>query len=75
MRRWGLNGGHRGARGAFGFGDGVEPFANGSGKLRAGETVEIITPGAGGYGLASERAIPLPSSVILLMGASTSPQR
>jgi N-methylhydantoinase B len=52
---WGLSGGHSGGRGVFRFGDGVEPFANGSGKLRAGETVEIITPGAGGYGVASER--------------------
>jgi hypothetical protein len=47
---WGLNGGHPGGRGAFRFGDRVEPFVNGSGRLRAGETVDIITPGAGGYG-------------------------
>ena len=37
-----------GGRGAFRFGGGVEPFVNGN--LRAGQTVEIITPGAGGYG-------------------------
>jgi len=36
-------------------GDRVEPFVNGSGMLRAGGTVEIITPGAGGYGAPSER--------------------
>src|ERR1700739_346064 len=47
---WGLNGGHPGGRGAFRFGDRVEPFVNGSGRLRAGATVEIITPGAGGDG-------------------------
>jgi N-methylhydantoinase B len=52
---WGLDGGHPGGCGAFRFGDGVEPFVNGSGILRAGETVEIITPGAGGYGAPSER--------------------
>jgi N-methylhydantoinase B len=52
---WGLNGGHPGGRAAFRFGDGVEPFVNGSGRLRAGQTVEIITPGAGGYGTPSER--------------------
>ena len=27
----------------------------GSGRLRAGETVEIVTPGAGGYGPPAER--------------------
>ena len=47
---WGLNGGHPGGRGAFHFGDGVEAFVRGSGRLHPGETVEIITPGAGGYG-------------------------
>jgi N-methylhydantoinase B len=52
---WGLNGGHPGGRGVFEFGDRVGPFANGSGRLRAGETVEIVTPGAGGYGAPSER--------------------
>src|ERR1700730_9780213 len=39
-----------GGRGAFRFVGGVEPFVNGAGNLRAGQTVEIITPGAGGYG-------------------------
>jgi N-methylhydantoinase B len=52
---WGLDGGNPGGRGAFRFGDGVEPFVNGSGSLRTGETVEIITPGAGGYGTPRER--------------------
>ena len=47
---WGLGGGNPGGCGAFRFGDGVEPFVSGSGSLRTGETVEIITPGAGGYG-------------------------
>jgi N-methylhydantoinase B len=52
---WGLAGGRPGGCGAFRFGAGVEPFVGGSGKLRAGETIEIITPGAGGYGPPSER--------------------
>ena len=52
---WGLNGGHPGGRAALRFGAGVEAFVNGSGRLRGRETVEIITPGAGGYGSASER--------------------
>jgi len=37
------------------LGDGVEPFVSGAGRLRAGETVEIVTPGAGGYGPPAER--------------------
>jgi N-methylhydantoinase B len=52
---WGLEGGQPGGRGAFRFSDGAEPFANGAGRLRAGETVEIVTPGAGGYGPPAER--------------------
>jgi N-methylhydantoinase B len=54
---WGLEGGHPGGCGAFRFGDGVEPFVGGGGRLRAGETVEIITPGAGGYGPPAERDV------------------
>jgi N-methylhydantoinase B len=50
---WGLCGGRPGGCGAFRFGNGVEPFVHGSGRLRPGETVEIITPGAGGYGAPS----------------------
>jgi N-methylhydantoinase B len=52
---WGLAGGHPGGCSAFRFGDGVEPFIDGSGALRTGETVEIITPGAGGYGPPAQR--------------------
>jgi N-methylhydantoinase B len=52
---WGLAGGHPGGRGTFQFGDGVEPFVNGAGSLRSGETIEIVTPGAGGYGPPAER--------------------
>ena len=53
---WGRAGGKAGGCGAFHFGDGVEPFDRGSGRLRTGETVEIITPGAGGYGPPAEDA-------------------
>ncbi len=47
---WGLDGGVEGGRGGFVFGPEVEPFHHGSGALAAGQIVEIITPGAGGYG-------------------------
>jgi N-methylhydantoinase B len=52
---WGLASGQPGGCGGFRFGDEVEPFVQGSGHLRAGKTVEIVTPGAGGYGPPSER--------------------
>src|SRR5690606_10424293 len=52
---WGLFGGLPGGRGSFRFGAGVKPFRNGSGELRRGEIIEIITPGAGGYGPPQER--------------------
>ncbi len=47
---WGLAGGLPGGKGRFAFGPGVAPFQHGSGFLEAGQTVEIVTPGAGGYG-------------------------
>jgi N-methylhydantoinase B len=47
---WGLAGGLPGGMGAFAFGPGVAPFDHGSGVLRRGQIVEIVTPGAGGYG-------------------------
>ena len=52
---WGLEAGQRGGRGASRFSDAVVPFVNGAGRLRAGERVEIIIPGAGGYGSPVER--------------------
>jgi N-methylhydantoinase B len=52
---WGLQGGMPGARGRFVFGPGVAPFALGQGELKAGQWVEIITPGAGGYGPPRDR--------------------
>ena len=52
---WGLLGGKPGGRGAFRFGAGVAPFVQGKGQLRAGEIIEIMTPGAGGYGPPDQR--------------------
>lgn len=54
-RPWGLAGGEPGQGGSFRFSDGVGPFVKGDGSLEAGQIVEIITPGAGGYGPLSER--------------------
>ena len=42
---WGLFGGHNGGKGSFVFGASVAPFDHGSGALRKGDVVEIITPG------------------------------
>jgi N-methylhydantoinase B len=52
---WGLLGGHEGGRAQLVFGPGVMPFVHGSGMLKAGQQVEVITPGAGGYGSPSGR--------------------
>ena len=54
---WGLAGGRPGGMGGFKVGPGVAPFDHGSGVLRAGDVVEIVTPGAGGYGPPSLRAV------------------
>ncbi len=53
---WGLAGGLTGGKGSFVFGAGVVPFEHGSGELKPGETVEIVTPGAGGYGPPAQRS-------------------
>jgi N-methylhydantoinase B len=52
---WGLAGGQPGGKGRFVFGPGVEPFVLGNGTLQAGQWVEIVTPGAGGFGPPAER--------------------
>ncbi len=52
---WGLEGGKPGGMGSFGYGPGVAAFEHGAGLLQAGETVEIVTPGAGGYGPPQQR--------------------
>ncbi|MBW8725425.1 MAG: hydantoinase B/oxoprolinase family protein, partial [Inquilinus limosus] len=53
---WGLEGGLEGGRGSFVFGPGVAPFDHGNGDLKRGDVIEIVTPGAGGYGPPSGRA-------------------
>ncbi|HEX3349399.1 MAG TPA: hydantoinase B/oxoprolinase family protein [Acetobacteraceae bacterium] len=52
---WGLDGGMPGGRGGFRYGPGVEPFVHGAGVLKRGQVIEIITPGAGGYGPPEQR--------------------
>ena len=46
---WGLAGGLPGGKGAIVLRNGADAFVQGNGRLRKGEIVEIITPGAGGY--------------------------
>lgn len=55
-RPWGLAGGGEGQGGSFVFSEGVVPFVKGDGALEKGQIVEIITPGAGGYGPPAERS-------------------
>jgi N-methylhydantoinase B len=52
---WGLAGGLAGGKGHFVCGLGVAQFDHGKGELKAGQVLEIITPGAGGYGPPSRR--------------------
>jgi len=52
---WGLAGGGDAARAQLVYGDGVEVFVRGAGALQAGQTVGIITPGGGGFGLEANR--------------------
>ena len=47
---WGLAGGEAGGCGDFKFSEGVSLSGGGSAVLHPGDTVEVITPGAGGYG-------------------------
>lgn len=54
-RPWGLNGGGEGSMSAIICSEGVPPLVRGDGPLKPGDLVDIITPGAGGYGPASER--------------------
>jgi N-methylhydantoinase B len=52
---WGLAGGLPGGKGAVVLGPGVAPFQHGAGALKPGQIIEIITPGAGGYGPTAQR--------------------
>jgi N-methylhydantoinase B len=53
-RSWGLLGGGPGGHGGFVTSPGTAPFHRGHGSLRPGESLEVITPGGGGYGPAEE---------------------
>ena len=52
---WGLFGGLPGAKAAVVLRGGAAPFDHGSGALRPGEIIEVITAGSGGYGPPAER--------------------
>ncbi|MGK6311461.1 hydantoinase B/oxoprolinase family protein [Neorhizobium sp. DT-125] len=55
-RPWGLDGGLPGASGGFRLSEGMGPFVRGVGVARAGDVIEVFTPGAGGYGEPSRRS-------------------
>lgn len=56
-RSWGLQGGGPGGYGGFVTSPETPAFDRGQGVLRAGEWLEVITPGGGGYGRPEEVAI------------------
>lgn len=53
---WGLDGGEAGQSGYFTLNGDRAAFASGSADLKKGDLLEIVTPGAGGYGSAAERS-------------------
>ncbi|WP_108485148.1 hydantoinase B/oxoprolinase family protein [Oceaniglobus ichthyenteri] len=55
-RSWGLDGGGSGGHGGFVTSPETAPFDRGSGTLRAGEWLEVITPGGGGFGRPVDQA-------------------
>ena len=52
---WGLFGGLPGSKAEINVYGGAKPFNHGNGALRAGEMIEVVTGGSGGYGPPSER--------------------
>ena len=52
---WGLAGGAAGGKAKVTLPEGAAPFPGGHGGLRAGETIDIVIAGAGGYGPPMER--------------------
>lgn len=56
-RSWGLSGGGPGGHGGYATSSGTEAFDRGQGTLRAGEWLEVVTPGGGGYGQPEDRRI------------------
>ncbi|MCA0998193.1 hydantoinase B/oxoprolinase family protein [Alloyangia pacifica] len=57
-RSWGLQGGGEGGHGSYATSPETEAFDRGAGILRAGEWLEVVTPGGGGYGAPEEDAEP-----------------
>ena len=53
---WGLFGGRDGGCYRVELDEGVAPFTLSNGLLSAGQSIAIVTPGAGGYGSPNERA-------------------
>jgi N-methylhydantoinase B len=53
---WGLSGGGPGGLGSYAYSGDSANFNYGNGQLSKGDTVTIITPGAGGYGDPSKRS-------------------
>lgn len=52
---WGLFGGGEGGKARIAVSEGAAPMRRGSGVLRPGEAISIVTPGAGGHGDPRER--------------------
>ncbi|ETW11519.1 AgaG protein [Roseivivax marinus] len=54
-RSWGLAGGGPGGHGSYEVDPAAGTFERGQGRLRAGEWLEVVTPGGGGHGRPEER--------------------
>ena len=54
-RSWGLAGGGPGGHGNYEVDPAAGAFERGQGRLRAGEWLEVVTPGGGGHGRPEER--------------------
>lgn len=54
-RPWGLFGGEAGAGAGVALTGGAQAFDHGSGTLRPGECIEVVTAGSGGYGPPARR--------------------
>lgn len=56
---WGLDGGMNGGRGYVNYFDGNGPATKSAGEVRKGDVIEVVTPGAGGFGAPSKRPVEL----------------
>ena len=52
---WGLDGGLRGASGGVTYYEGSGPGVKSAGEVHRGDVIEVVTPGAGGFGSPSKR--------------------